>query len=69
MYSCGTPERVEHYLLHCNNYMTVCREIIHEINVAYNEEILLKGCPLYSEGVNGDMFSIVHKFIIENKRF
>ena len=69
MCSCGAPETAEHYLLHCNNYMTVRRETIHKIIVAYNVEILLKGCPLYSEEVNGEIISIVHKFIIESKRF
>ena len=69
MCSCGAPETAEHYLLHCNNYMTVYRETIHKINIAYNVEILLKGCPLYSEDVNREIFSKVHKFIIERKRF
>ena len=69
MCSCGAHETAEHYLLYCNNYMTVRRETIHKINVAYNVETLLKGCPLYSEEVNGEIFSKVHKFIIESKRF
>ena len=33
MCSCGAPETAEHYLLHCNNYMTMRRETIHKINV------------------------------------
>ena len=69
--SCGQPETAEHFLLNCNKYtsITLRRETIRNINVAYNTETLLKGCPLYSDDVNGEIFNIVHKFIVESKRF
>ena len=67
--SCGLPETAEHFLLHCNNYITLRRQTIHHINVAYNTEILLKGCPLYSDDVNGEIFNTVHRFIVGSKRF
>ena len=67
--SCRQPETAEHFLLNCNKYITLRRETIHNINVAYNTETLLKGCPLYSDDVNGEIFNIVHKFIVESKRF
>ena len=47
------------------------KETIHKINIAYNVEFFLKGCPLYSEDVNTnrEIFSKGHKFIIVSKRF
>ena len=33
MCSCGAFETTEHYLLHCNNNMTMRRETIHKINI------------------------------------
>ena len=69
MCSCGAHKTAEHYLLYCNNHLTVRGETIHKINVAYKVEILLKGCPLSSDDDNGEFFSKVHKFIIESKRF
>ena len=52
-----------------HKFITLRRQTIHNINVAYNTETLLKGCPLYSDDVNGETFNIVHKFIVESKRF
>ena len=67
--SCGQPKTAVHFLLNCNNYTTLRRQTIHHINVAYNTEILLKGCPFYSDDVNGEIFNTVHRFIVGSKRF
>ena len=45
------------------------KETIDTLNVAVNTEILLKGCPMYSDQVNCEIFNKVHKFIIDCKRF
>ena len=44
------------------------RETIHKINIAYNVEILLKGCPLYSEDMltNREIFGKVHVYMHNN---
>ena len=67
--SCGSAETADHYLLHCTNYTIQRRDTINTLNVAFNTEILLKGCPMYSDQINGEIFNKVHKFIVDSKRF
>ena len=67
--SCGSTETADHYLVHCTNYVIQRRETIDTLNVAVNTEILIKGCPMYSDQVNGEIFNKVNKFIIDSKRF
>ena len=45
------------------------QETIDTLNVAVNAEILLNGCPMHSDQVNGEIFNKVHKFIIDSKGF
>ena len=66
--SCGSTETADHYLVHCTNYVMQRRETIDTLNVAVNTETLLKGCPMYSDQANGEIFNKVHKFIIDSKR-
>ena len=42
---------------------------IHQLNYNINIEILLKGCPLYDDRVNGEIFAAVHNFIQNSQRF
>ena len=35
----------------------------------YNIETLLKGCPLYDDNVNGEIFLAVQNFIFKSNRF
>ena len=62
-------ETAEHFLLHCRKYTSLRDETINTINVNFNTNILLNGCPLYSEDVNGEIFDIVQRFIVESDRF
>ena len=50
--SCGQTESAEHFLLNCTNYREVRENTLGRITVPYNIDILLKGCPLYSDDVN-----------------
>ena len=53
-------------------YMHWCYngETINTININFNTNMLLNGCPLYSEDVNGEIFDIlVQRFIVESDRF
>ena len=66
---CGLPETAKHFLLHCP-YCTQLRHLtIHNISVAIDVDILLKGCPMYSEQVNGEIINVVQNFIIRSNRF
>ena len=66
---CGSIESAEHYFLHCDRYATLREETINTINVNFNVDILLNGCPLYSDRINGEIFDIVQTFIIGSNRF
>ena len=50
---CGSIESAEHYFLLCDRYATLRDETINTINVNFNVDILLNGCPLYSGSING----------------
>ena len=63
---CGSLESAEHYFLHRDRYATLREETINTINVNFNVDILLNGCPLYSVSINGDIFDIVQTFITES---
>ena len=67
--SCGQTESTEHYILNCTNYREVRENTLGRITVPYNIDILLKGCPLYSDDVNREIFLEVHNFILKTKRF
>ena len=66
---CGEPETAEHYLLHCRLHNAIRSTTIHQLNYNINIEILLKGCPLYDDRVNGEIFAAVHNFIQNSQRF
>ena len=65
---CNVPETVEHYLLHCNND-NIRLQTIYSLGIAVNVNILLKGCPLYDDITNRNIFSVVQEFIRLSKRF
>ena len=67
--SCGQTESTEHYILNCTNYREVRENTLGRITVPYNIDILLEGCPLYSDDVNREIFLEVHNFILKTKRF
>ena len=56
---CNCPETAEHYLLHCRKFYNERTLTINEINVATNVDTLLKGCPMYDDITNRDIFSAV----------
>ena len=58
-----------HFLLECNNYIDIRNDTINSLNIAYNTDILLKGCPLYSDDINEQIFLAVQTFIIQSNRF
>ena len=62
---CGQVETAEHFLLYCPLFTELRNDTI----MPYNIEILLKGCPLYSDNVNGEIFLGVQNFILKSKRF
>ena len=66
---CNFPETAEHYLLHCNNYDNIRLQTIYSLGIAVNVNILLKGCPLYDDITNRNIFSVVQEFIRLSKRF
>ena len=66
---CNCPETAEHYLLHCRKFYSERTLTINEINVATNVDTLLKGCPMYDDITNRDIFSAVQEYIRLTKRF
>ena len=42
---------------------------IGRLTMPYDIEILLKGCPLFSDDVNSEIFLAVQNFIVKSKRF
>ena len=66
---CNCPETAEHYLLHCRKFYNERTLTINEINVATNVDTLLKGCPMYDDITNRDIFSAVQEYIRLTKRF
>ena len=58
-----------HYLLHCRKFYNERTLKIHEINVATHVDTLLKGCPMYDDITNRDIFSAVQEYIRLTKRF
>ena len=67
--ACGSPETAEHFLCICSNYDNIRRTTLQQIQVPFNTNILLCGCPLYDNQTNGEIFDFVHKFIINSRRF
>ena len=66
---CGDVENAEHYLLKCVNYTDIRNNTIGSLTIPYNIETLLKGCNLYSEADNRDIFLAVQNFILKSNRF
>ena len=66
---CGKPETAEHYFLECNKYVTARAETIQLIHHQINIDIILKGCPLYDNISNEEIFLQVHNFIKKSNRF
>ena len=66
---CGQIETATHYLLLCPIYRNVRTTTIGTIIENINLDILLKGCPLYSEDVNISIFLKVQDFIRKSNRF
>ena len=66
---CGQIENAEHFLLNCPIYTELRNETIGKITMPYNIETLLKGCPLYDDNVNGEIFLAVQNFIFKSNRF
>ena len=67
--ACGQIENAEHFLLNCPTYTELRNETIGKITMPYNIETLLKGCPLYDDNVNGEIFLAVQNFIFKSNRF
>ena len=67
--TCGLPETATHYFYGCNNYVFIRNRIIATIPFPTNTDILLSGCPLYDNDVNGEIFAQVHKFIVDSNIF
>lgn len=67
--TCGERETAEHYLLNCSKYSNIRHNTINKITVNVNIDILLKGCPLYSDEVNSEIFKLVQKYIHDSNRF
>ena len=66
---CNTPETAKHYLLHCKKYNNVRAQSLSALNVAVNIDILCKGCPMYDDTTNRNIFSAVQEYIRLTKRF
>ena len=50
--ACGSPETAEHFLCICSNYDNIRRTTLQQIQVPFNTNILLCGCPLYDNQTN-----------------
>ena len=59
----------KHYFLHCKKYNNVRAQSLSALNVAVNIDILLKGCPMYDDTTNRNIFSAVQEYIRLTKRF
>ena len=66
---CNTPETAKHYWLNCKNYNSVRAGSLSALNVAVNKDILLKGCPMYDDSTNRNIFLAVQECIRLTKRF
>ena len=66
---CGSQESAKHFLLECNTFNDDRNTSINTLNIAFDVDILLKGCPLYSDEVNQQIFLVVQSFIIQGNRF
>ena len=67
--SCGEIETTKHFLLNCINFTDLRNTTIGRLTIPYDIEILLKGCPLFSDDVNSEIFLAVQNFIVKSKRF
>ena len=66
---CGQIETATHYLLLCPIDRNIRTATIGTITENINLDILLKGCPLYSDDVNISIFLKVQDFIRKSNRF
>ena len=66
---CGSQETAKHFLLECNTFNHIRNTTINTLIIAFDVDILLKGCPLYSDEVNEQIFLVVQSFIIQSNRF
>ena len=77
--SCGKPETVEHYLLHCPNYTLIRSELFAKLRTfislltltssSYTCNLLLFGNPNYDFYTNKKILEITICFITTSKRF
>ena len=66
---CGSQETAKHFLLECPKYIDTRNTTINSLNIAYDLDILLKGCPLFSDEINEQIFLAVQNFITQSNRF
>ena len=66
---CGSQETAKHFLLECPKYIDTRNTTINSLNIAYDLDILLKGCPLFSDEINERIFLAVQNFITQSNRF
>ena len=66
---CGEPETAKHYFFSCIMYRNIRTETISNLAYNINIDVLLKGCPLYGDEANIEIFRVVHEFIKKSNRF
>ena len=66
---CGEPETAKHYFFSCIMYRNIRTETISNLAYNINIDVLLKGCPLYGDEANIDIFRAVHEFIKKSNRY
>ena len=66
---CGEPETAKHYFFICIMYRNIRTETISNLAYNINIVVLLKGCPLYGDEANIEIFRVVHEFIKKSNRF
>jgi hypothetical protein len=66
---CGEIETAAHYFLTCPNYSHIRNTLIHTIPYHLNTDTLLYGNNLYDNETNSLIFSSIHEYIKQTKRF
>ena len=67
---CGSQETAKHFLIYCDTFNDIRDTTINTLDVAFDVDILLKDCPLYSDDINRRIFPLMmQSFIIQSYRF
>ena len=66
---CGEIESTHHYLFKCPKYTRLFRKLLQLLNIQFSENLLLFGSPDFDIDSNTIVFTTVHRYISQSKRF